>query len=79
MKFLLNLQKKKGKREKQNVEELKQEVDMDEHKVSIEELCARLKTNVDKGLTQTQAKEVLERDGLNQLTPPPTVSLKSIN
>jgi hypothetical protein len=34
---------------------------MDEHKISIEELYARLNSNPDTGLTATQAKQVLER------------------
>lgn len=58
---LANLQKKAAK--KQNVEDLKQEVNIDDHKITIEELCARFKTNVDKGLTAALAKEYLERDG----------------
>lgn len=44
----------------------------DEHKISIEELCSRLKTDVKKGLTTAQAKSNYERDGPNALTPPPT-------
>lgn len=52
------------------LDELKQEVIMDEHKISVEELFSRLKTNSDSGLTFSQAKAVLERDGPNALTPP---------
>ena len=64
MKFSIGLQKKKNKKEKQqHVEDLKQEVNIDDHKITIEELCARFKTNVDKGLTAALAKEYLERDG----------------
>ena len=64
MKFSLNLQKKKNKKEKkQHVEDLKQEVDIDDHKITIEELCARFKSNVDKGLTAALAKEYFDRDG----------------
>lgn len=61
---------KKKQDEKQNIEELKQEVIMDEHKISVDELFLRLKTNPDSGLTFSQAKVVLERDGPNSLTPP---------
>lgn len=43
---------------------------MDEHKISVEELFLRLKTNSDTGLTFSHAKAVLERDGPNSLTPP---------
>lgn len=63
-----SLIKKNGNKE--NIEDLKQEVIMDEHKIIIEELVLRLKTNADIGLTNAQAKTVLERDGPNALTPP---------
>lgn len=52
------------------IEDLKQEVIMDEHKISVDELFARLHTNCDTGLTYAQAKAILERDGPNTLTPP---------
>ena len=61
---------KKTKNDKQNIEELKQEVLMDEHKINVEELFSRLRTNPDSGLTFSQARAVLERDGPNSLTPP---------
>lgn len=61
---------KKKKGEKQDLDDLKQEVVMDEHKIILEELFSRLKTNPDTGLTYSQAKAVLERDGPNTLTPP---------
>lgn len=63
-----NGSKKQG--DKEQLDELKQEVIMDEHKISVEELFSRLKTNSDSGLTFSQAKAVLERDGPNALTPP---------
>lgn len=59
--------KKKGEKD---LDALKQEVDMDEHKITLEELYARLGTNPTTGLTSQQAREVLERDGPNALTPP---------
>ncbi|KAL3242224.1 hypothetical protein MRX96_021443 [Rhipicephalus microplus] len=60
-----------GRRKKeQNLDDLKQEVSMDEHKIPIEELYARLGTNPATGLTSQQAREILERDGPNSLTPP---------
>ncbi|KAH7951896.1 hypothetical protein HPB52_015020 [Rhipicephalus sanguineus] len=63
--------RKIGKKEKeQNLDDLKQEVSMDEHKIPIEELYARLGTNPATGLTSQQAREVFERDGPNSLTPP---------
>jgi sodium/potassium-transporting ATPase subunit alpha len=52
--------------------ELKQELDVDFHKVPVAELCQRFGTNLETGLTSTQAKANLVRDGPNKLTPPPT-------
>lgn len=78
MKFSLGLQKQKKKEKQQNVENLKQEVNLDDHKITLEELCARFKTSIEHGLTEALAKAYLERDGLNQLTPPATVSRVSI-
>ncbi|XP_042906175.1 sodium/potassium-transporting ATPase subunit alpha-B isoform X1 [Parasteatoda tepidariorum] len=60
----------KDKKGKPDLDELKQEVDMDEHKINIEELYARLGTNPETGLTAMQAREIYERDGPNALTPP---------
>ncbi|CAG7835367.1 unnamed protein product [Allacma fusca] len=61
---------KKGKPKGQDLDNLKQELEIDDHKVPIEELFRRLHTNPDTGLTQAKAKENLERDGPNALTPP---------
>lgn len=44
---------------------------MDEHKIPLQELYQRLKVeNWENGLTSVQAKQILERDGPNALTPP---------
>merc|ERR1711872_64072 len=59
--------KKKGK----NLNELKKELEIDVHKVSIEELCKRFKTGVERGLTENQAKANQTEYGPNALTPPP--------
>jgi len=65
--------KKKGKKKKdEDLDALKQELEMDQHKVSMQELCSRYSSDVDRGLTTQKAKEVLARDGRNELTPPPT-------
>ena len=61
-----------AKPEQENLNELKQELDIDFHKIPIEELCKRLGTNLETGLTTAQAKANYERDGTNRLTPPPT-------
>uniref|UniRef100_H2Y1D9 Cation-transporting P-type ATPase N-terminal domain-containing protein n=2 Tax=Ciona intestinalis TaxID=7719 RepID=H2Y1D9_CIOIN len=63
---------KKGKKEKKDMDDLKKELEMDEHRVPLEELLARLQTDPQKGLTSKQAAEILERDGPNCLTPPKT-------
>lgn len=56
---------------KKEMDHLKKEVHMDEHKIPIEELCRRLNlSNVDTGLTSAQAKQVLAKNGPNALTPP---------
>nr|AEH68840.1 putative Na+/K+-ATPase alpha subunit [Macrotritopus defilippi] len=65
-------EKKKGKKKGEDLDELKQELDMDEHKVSIEELYQRLGTDPTRGLSPERAKEILLRDGPNCLTPPKT-------
>ncbi|KAG8181915.1 hypothetical protein JTE90_012471 [Oedothorax gibbosus] len=60
--------KKKGG--KPDLNDLKQEVDMDEHKIPLQELYTRLSTDPEKGLTQAQARKIYERDGPNSLSPP---------
>jgi len=51
---------------------LKKELELDVHRITISELCQRLGTNMETGLTNAQARANLERDGPNALTPPPT-------
>merc|ERR1711953_1437516 len=60
-----------GQKEK-NLNELKQELEIDVHRVSVDELCKRFTSNVADGLTASQAKANLEKHGPNELTPPPT-------
>merc|ERR1711936_644944 len=61
--------KKKGKGEMDN---LKQELELDVHKVTIDELYNRFKTKgMNEGLTSSQAAENVRQYGLNELTPPP--------
>eukprot|EP00095_Tigriopus_kingsejongensis_P009713 maker-scaffold115_size343722-snap-gene-2.21 protein:Tk09713 transcript:maker-scaffold115_size343722-snap-gene-2.21-mRNA-1 annotation:"sodium potassium-transporting atpase alpha chain" len=59
-------------KEVDKLNELKKELDLDVHLITVSELCQRLGTNVETGLTETQAKANFERDGPNALTPPPT-------
>uniref|UniRef100_A0AC34F6A5 Sodium/potassium-transporting ATPase subunit alpha n=1 Tax=Panagrolaimus sp. ES5 TaxID=591445 RepID=A0AC34F6A5_9BILA len=61
-----------GKKKERDLDELKKEVKMDEHKISIEELMKRYETDINKGLTTCQAEIKLNRDGPNMLTPPKT-------
>ncbi|KAM7249418.1 hypothetical protein ACFE04_008272 [Oxalis oulophora] len=53
-----------------NLDDLKQELDIDYHKISVEELYQRFSTHPETGLTHAKAKENYERDGPNALTPP---------
>lgn len=57
---------------KQTKEEvdLKKELEMWEHKVTVEELAKRLNTDPKTGLSMEEAKLRLERDGPNMLSPP---------
>ncbi|XP_038613601.1 sodium/potassium-transporting ATPase subunit alpha-1 [Tachyglossus aculeatus] len=63
--------KKKGKKEK-DMDELKKEVTMDDHKLSLDELHRKYGTDLSRGLSTSRAAEILARDGPNALTPPPT-------
>ncbi|XP_068022069.1 sodium/potassium-transporting ATPase subunit alpha-1 [Melanerpes formicivorus] len=63
--------KKKGKKER-DMDELKKEVQMDDHKLSLDELHRKYGTDLSRGLTPARAAEILARDGPNALTPPPT-------
>ncbi|XP_019645943.1 PREDICTED: sodium/potassium-transporting ATPase subunit alpha-1-like [Branchiostoma belcheri] len=63
--------KSKGKEKKETeLEDLKQELDIDDHMISLEEFCTRYNTSTDVGLTRAMAAEVFERDGPNCLIPP---------
>ncbi|CAD5115943.1 DgyrCDS4873 [Dimorphilus gyrociliatus] len=64
--------RKKKKKKKEDLDDLKQELEMDEHQVPIEELFERYQTNPKTGLTPEKARQILERDGPNELTPPKT-------
>jgi len=48
---------------------LKAEIQMDEHKIPLAELCERFKTDAERGLTEEDARARLKRDGPNRLTP----------
>merc|ERR1711931_591784 len=59
-----------GKKEK-NLNELKQELEIDVHRVSVDELCKRFNSSIESGLSATQADANLAEYGPNALTPPP--------
>merc|ERR1712212_622860 len=61
-----------AKKKKTDVNELKQELEIDVHKITADELLKRFGTNLETGLTTAQAKAGLEEHGPNALTPPPT-------
>ena len=61
---------KKKINDKEKMNDLKKELDMDEHKISMEELCSRLQTDTVKGLTEAKANEMFKKYGKNALTPP---------
>jgi sodium/potassium-transporting ATPase subunit alpha len=62
----------RGQAPKKNLNELKQELEIDVHKVTVDELCKRWKTSVENGLTDAQHLKGLAEHGPNALTPPPT-------
>merc|ERR1712115_485446 len=59
-------------KKKKDLNELKQELEIDVHKVSVEELLKRFSSQVERGLTEAQAVKNLAEYGRNELTPPPT-------
>merc|ERR1719422_1872918 len=61
-----------AKPKQENLNELKQELDIDFHKVPLSDLYQRLGTNLDTGLSAAQAKTNQEKHGPNALTPPAT-------
>ncbi|TMS10925.1 Potassium-transporting ATPase alpha chain 1 [Larimichthys crocea] len=66
----MDKKKKKKQKKKEKLEGMKKEMDIDDHEITIEELEMRYTTSVTKGLTTTFARQVLERDGPNELKPP---------
>ena len=59
--------KKKGA---DGTQDLKGEVEMDEHIIPMEDLFQRYETSIERGLSSAKHAQVLERDGPNALTPP---------
>jgi len=61
-----------GKKKGKDFESLKQELELDVHKISHDDLCRRFHTHRENGLTKDQARENTAKYGPNALTPPPT-------
>ncbi|KAM4644546.1 LOW QUALITY PROTEIN: sodium/potassium-transporting ATPase subunit alpha-2-like [Amazona ochrocephala] len=61
----------KRKQKEKELDELKKEVNMDDHKL-LDELGRRYQVDLSRGLTNARAAEILAQDGPNALTPPPT-------
>ncbi|XP_046450818.1 sodium/potassium-transporting ATPase subunit alpha-B-like [Daphnia pulex] len=61
-----------AKKGTKDLELLKRELELDEHRIPLEDLYRRMKCDPVKGLTSAQAKSNYERDGPNALTPPKT-------
>lgn len=57
-----------------DIDDLKKEVDIDDHQISIDELCLRYETDIKLGLRSEQVSKSLEKYGPNTLTPPETES-----
>ncbi|CAJ0932309.1 unnamed protein product, partial [Mesorhabditis belari] len=58
------------RKKQKDLDDLKKEVDMDEHKISLDELCQRFTTDPRNGLSSSEAAERLKTNGPNSLTPP---------
>lgn len=50
--------------------ETRSDLDMDDHQISVEELCRRFDTDLCFGLTKQKAETILARDGKNVVTAP---------
>ncbi|NXJ86961.1 AT1A2 ATPase, partial [Trogon melanurus] len=62
----------KRKQKEKELDELKKEVNLDDHKLSLDELGRKYQVDLSRGLTNARAAEILVQDGPNALTPPPT-------
>jgi len=66
--FVHKKQKKRTKRDE--LVDLKYDIEMDEHKIKLEELVARLQTDTHMGLTPEKANEVMSVHGPNEISRP---------
>lgn len=65
----IDREKSKEEARAQKLDNLKKEIEIDDHKLSLAEFYQKFQTNPEKGLTSAQAKQILARDGPNALTP----------
>uniref|UniRef100_A0A8C3WBB3 Sodium/potassium-transporting ATPase subunit alpha n=1 Tax=Catagonus wagneri TaxID=51154 RepID=A0A8C3WBB3_9CETA len=64
--------KMKREKKRRDVEELKKEVVLDDHKLTLDELSAKYAVDLNQGRSPEEAQQILARDGPNTLTPPPS-------
>ncbi|XP_035170254.1 potassium-transporting ATPase alpha chain 1 [Oxyura jamaicensis] len=62
--------KGRGRRKQERLEDMKKEMDVDDHKLELPDLEAKYSTSITKGLVGAVAAERLLRDGPNELRPP---------
>ena len=60
------------RKDTENLENLKKELELDVHSVSLQEILKRFGSDPENGLTSRQARENFLKHGPNALTPPPT-------
>ena len=68
--FIKSSLKQSSRTKEQETEALKRESDVTEHKLTVEEVCKRFRTDPIRGLSMARANEILCRDGSNALTIP---------
>jgi sodium/potassium-transporting ATPase subunit alpha len=66
-------QRSQSERRVSKMGDLKKEIEMDDHKISLEEICFRYGVDIDTGLPTAKAEQLLLKNGLNLLTPPKKV------
>ncbi|XP_075047707.1 potassium-transporting ATPase alpha chain 2-like [Mixophyes fleayi] len=61
---------KKGDKTAKKVQNLKKELEITDHKLSIDELQRKYSVDIKQGLSTASAEQLLAQNGLNKLTPP---------
>ncbi|XP_036058555.1 sodium/potassium-transporting ATPase subunit alpha-4-like [Onychomys torridus] len=62
-----------GRKKKKDLEELKKEVTMDDHKLTLDELSAKYSVDLTRGHSLKDAQDILFVNGPNELMPPRTI------